>query len=200
MPDHEQPERMQATKPDSDIDELIRSSIATYGEPAPSSELAQRILLRIAAETPPVAPRRWLAWAVAVPIAACLIVFLVQSRPVHTPASLGNQAHIPAELHNDVASATSNPLQHENLKVPAQKEMRPRAVTVAARAQSLPKLDVFPTPEPLTAAEKALVDFAARAPALERKAFIEAQQQTDAPLTIAAIKIQPIELPELGTN
>jgi hypothetical protein len=202
MPEFNEPKRMQAPESDSVLDELIHASIATYGEPAPDSELAQRILIRIAAEARPVASRRWLPWAVAVPIAACLIAFftLFESRPVRTPASVTDQAHMPAQLHNDLAPDAPHQSQRENRKRSSGNDMRPHRTAVAAKAQSLPKLDVFPTPQPLTPAERALVEFTSRAPSSERKSLIAAQQQPDAPLTIAAIKIQPIELPELGTN
>jgi hypothetical protein len=59
-----------------------------------------------------------------------------------------------------------------------------------------PKLDIFPTPQPLDPGEEALARFAAQAPEAERKAFLEAQQQADAPLHIAAIHIKPLELPD----
>ncbi len=207
MPEFDKPERMQALEPGSELDELIRASIATYGEPAPDSELAQRILVQIAAEERPAASRRWLPWAVAVPIAACLIVSFTffQSRSMHPPASHTDQAHIPADLRNNIAPSEISPAapyqsQREKRYRLSRDGVRPQLDAIAVKAQPLPKLDVFPTPQPLTPAEQTLVEFASRAPASERKSLIEAQQQPDAPLTIAAIKIQPIELPELGTN
>ncbi len=199
MPERDGSERMQSPNSYS-LDELIRSSIATYGEPAPNSELAQRILLRIAAEAGPVARRRWLPWAVAVPIAACLIAFFVlfESRPLHTPANLTDHARVAAPLVNNIAPAAPDQSQRENRKRLSRRDVQQHLAPVLAKAQPLPKLDVFPTPQPLTPEEQALVQFAARAPAAERKALLEEQKQPDAPLTIAAIKIQPIELPELG--
>jgi hypothetical protein len=68
------------------------------------------------------------------------------------------------------------------------------------RSVALPKLDVFPTPQPLTPEEQALVAFAVRAPESERKSFIEAQRQAEAPLRIAAIEIPPIDSPDKDTN
>jgi hypothetical protein len=200
MPERHQPERIERPESVPELDALIRSSIASYGEPAPNSELAQRILMRIAAEPEPVARRRWLPWAIALPIAASLIIFfmLFETRPVHTPAGVENHAQIPAQLHNDIAAAAPHLTQHENKKTMARHEVLPRLAAVDSNTQPLPKLDVFPTPQPLTPEEQALVNFVSRAPASERNSLIEAQQQRDVPLTIAAIKIQPIELPELG--
>jgi hypothetical protein len=57
----------------------------------------------------------------------------------------------------------------------------------------LPKLDVFPTPRPLTAEEQALAVFISHASDAERKALIESQKQFQAPISIAAIRIPPLE-------
>jgi hypothetical protein len=144
-----------------------------------------------------------LPWAVTIPVAACLISFFVlyQWRPVHTPTGSNDQAHVPAQLRNDIAGAESpQPPRENGKKNSIRREGRPQRDSFEDKVQPLPKLGVFPTPQPLTPAEQALVTFASRATIAERKAFVEAQQQPDAPLNIAAIRIQPIELPKLGMN
>jgi hypothetical protein len=205
MPEHIRPDPRQAAEPSSQLHELILSSIATYGEPEPNSQLAQRILQRIAAETRPVPPRRWLPWAVALAMGACLIAFfaLFQAKPVHAPASVSNQMHIPEQADDntgrrEIATVAPHQSQHERRRTLVRSDLRLHATSLLREAQPLPKLDVFPMPQPLTPAERALIQFAERTPVAERKALIEAQQQPDTPLTIAAIKIQPIEMPELG--
>jgi hypothetical protein len=70
----------------------------------------------------------------------------------------------------------------------------------AANSASLLKRDVFPTPQPLTRQEQALAVFAIRTPALELQALIEARKQDDAPVSITAIDIQPLEPPDQGGN
>jgi hypothetical protein len=65
---------------------------------------------------------------------------------------------------------------------------------------SLPKLDVFPTLQPLTPEEQALANFAIHTPAPELQAFIEAQKNDDAPISISAIDIQPLDPPDQGGN
>ena len=77
---------------------------------------------------------------------------------------------------------------------------REQQKAVVGKAAPLPKLDVFPTPQPLTAEERALVAFAANAPKPELKAVVDAQPQADAPLSIAAIEIQPLDSPDQGGN
>jgi hypothetical protein len=136
---------------------------------------------------------------------ACLIAFfaLFQAKPVHAPASVSNQAHMPAQLDNKIAHANIAPAaphqsQREKRKNLVRSDLRLHATSLLREARPLPKLDIFPTPQPLTPAERALIQFAERTPVAERKALIEAQQQPDRPLNIAAIRIQPIEMPELG--
>ena len=200
MPRRDEPKEIHPLESGSELEELICLSIATYGEPSPNSDLDQRILSRIGAEPRPAVSHWWLPWAVALPIAACLISFFVlfQSGHVHAPTGPTDQVHIPAQLHNEVAAAAPYQLPRENRKNPLRREARPNLAAVEVKAPPLPKLAVFPTPQPLTPTEQALVAFASRATIAEREAFIEAQQQPDNPLTIAAINIQPIELPELG--
>src|SRR5258708_16679208 len=64
-----------------------------------------------------------------------------------------------------------------------------------APTPALPKLDVFPSPQPLTPQEQALVVFVAQAPETERKAVAEAQQKIKAPISVAPIHIPPLHSP-----
>jgi hypothetical protein len=66
----------------------------------------------------------------------------------------------------------------------------------AANTQSLPKLDTFPAPQALTPNEQAFATYVAHATEEEQRALIEVHDHLEAPLTIAAIKIQPLEPPE----
>jgi hypothetical protein len=77
---------------------------------------------------------------------------------------------------------------------------RQRGAVLRAKSEPLPKLDIFPTPQPLSPQEQALADFAARAPKSERESLMAAQQKTAAPLHIAAIEIKPLNLPSPDVN
>lgn len=67
------------------------------------------------------------------------------------------------------------------------------AGTQVAEAVPRPKLDVFPTPQPLTSQERALVSVTTEAPVPVRKALADAQTQDNFPIHIAAIHIPPVE-------
>jgi len=63
----------------------------------------------------------------------------------------------------------------------------------AVSTTPLPKLDVFPTPQPLTPQERSFASVATVAPVPLRQALAEAQKEDNAPVHIAAIHIPPIE-------
>lgn len=173
-----------------DLDLLLDSALKTYAESEARPSLEKRILARIAAE-PSVAPRtRWLPWAIA--LAACLLLFvlfmshqhrepnqtaLTPSAPSSPLAALPAAPH-PAQVHN---ARTHSPLHSA------------QPIQLADRNVPLPKLDVFPTPQPLNAQERTLVVIATQTPVPLRKALVDAQSQPDAPLHIAEISIPPIE-------
>jgi hypothetical protein len=56
----------------------------------------------------------------------------------------------------------------------------------------LPKMDVFPTPRPLTAEERALVAFASQASPEMKKQVVEAERHLGDPIAIAQLKIEPL--------
>ena len=189
-----------------DLDLLLDNVLSNYGDPGPDSGLERRVLAgvrtRMAAESAP--RRRWLPWAVALPTAACLLlIFLAAPRTVHAPAGHATSSASPQEVPLTTTHTGSRPVL---IPAPAPRNRQlPTGLQFhrgdrASKPVALPKLDVFPTPQPLTPAELALVTFAAHASEDERKSFIAAQKQADAPLRIAAIEIPPIESPAKGTN
>lgn len=196
-------------EPGAEFDLLLRSSLETYADPGSKSGLAERVLARIAAEGEGGRARRMNPWAIALPVAACLIIaiLLLASKSVHHSAISSDEARVTLPKSTDAGRIADRGGAIENSPSVAarrNKESRPlrhstRAAATATEAR-LPKLDVFPAPHPLTPAEQALVAFVARAPEAERKSLVETQKQLDAPLTIAALEIQPLEPPEPGGN
>jgi hypothetical protein len=190
-----------------DIDLLLDSAVSSYAEPGPGFE--QQILDRLAVErnagrapaemrTPRhLAPhhRRWMPWAIALPLAACLIIFLILAHKPSSPSDIPQLARLP-----ESALGTAETLRH---LPPLHRRSRPSKASppslVTAKSQ-LPKLDVFPSPQPLNPQEHAWVDFVSHAPEPERKALLDASRRSDAPLAIAAIEIPPVPSPTQGAN
>ena len=210
-----------------DLDLLLDSALATYADPGPDSGLEQRLLIalagaRTAAESrnPSTKPRRWLVWAIAVPVAASLLFWLSTTKfnAPSTRRQQASQGRPSISSHDSHASSNAAPPAVEVLKGhrtgPVLKGHDfSRAVNAAhSRGASapagrlsanaelenrplLPKLDVFPTPQPLTPQERGLAAVAVQAPAPLRQALATAQEQDNAPIRIAEIHIPPIQPP-----
>jgi hypothetical protein len=176
---------------------LIDSALSTYADPGPG--LDQRILSRIATQTAPKPRRRWLPWVIALPVAACLLILLVPSphKPAPAPSGLANQARPlqqpPVTIASRPALGPASPTSGK-IRVP-----QPQPVALAANPAALPKLDVFPTPQPLTPQEQALAICIRKAPASELQALIQAQKQ-DEQLLLASNKPHPLDPPVPNGN
>lgn len=186
---------------DNKLDQLLDAALSTYADPGPDSGLNERVLAHLAvargtkAEPIPVPllrpgksatnQRRWLPWAIALPAAACLLLIFFVPKTAPPRSSQAKQAS-PQPPHAAMRAET-----------PKTGSMRrkPLSQSVARMTQPapLPKLDVFPTPRPLSSEEQALAVFISHASDAERKALIESQKQFQAPISIAAIRIPPLE-------
>lgn len=202
MPERDMIDRMVNAESEAEFDELLRMALASYGEPAPGADVARKVLDRVEHETTPVSMRRLLPWAIALPIAAGLILLavLIGMRPERTSAGHHEQARVVQPANGEASAtgaATARPAIPQSAR--ARRVGTPRAAT-AATVQAMPKREVFPTPQPFTPQERALVTYAAHAPEQERRSLIETQKEMDAPLSIAAIHIEPLEPPENSGN
>jgi hypothetical protein len=163
-----------------------------------SAVAAARAEQAVAAKT----RRSWLPWAIAIPVAAgLLLLWLAMPKVVHSPATPPRMAENREPVHPPFVSRPAKPgakLGHLSHRYgPA---THPAAPPQVAQAAPPPKLDVFPTPTPLSAEERALVTVADTAPPSQREALIESQEKPDAPLSIAALNIPPLAAPGEGKN
>jgi hypothetical protein len=187
-----------------ELDRLIDSALARYGEPR--SGLEQRMLARVDDE---VARRhgffrKWQAWALVGAAAAAILLLVFVQRPAHREASIssatltspnreqaeGRSPSTVPEVHNQVRHlANTSKTTH-----PGARKSKPTESTPAAK----PRLDVFPAPQPLSAEERALVEIATEPSDVGRENLIASQRALDAPLQISAIEIPPITSPDAG--
>jgi hypothetical protein len=163
------------------LDLLIDEALSTYAEPR--AGLEARVLSHLAAQP---SRRRWLPFAIAIPIvAACAILLvLLFSRPAPQPSAPQAHNSQPVPQPNQATPPALMPHNH----MP-----QPRIIATRTALAPLPKLDVFPTPQPLTPEEQALVRFAIHAPASEVKSIEEVQQKKDELPHIAEIQIPQLE-------
>jgi hypothetical protein len=186
------------------LDRMLESSLSSYGDPGADSGLVERILARVSSEHKAYKPaprwrNRFVLWA-ALPAAACLLLTLFTSKPAGPPA-------IRPSTHPPNVAAVAPKSQVPLIPTPGQTmptrvvhPMPARPSAVAAGSVARPKLDVFPRPQPLSAEEEALYVFATQVPEQQRQAVLTAQKNDDAPLDIAAIHIQPLEISDTGKN
>ena len=183
---------------------LLNEALNSFGDPGPNSGLEARTLARLDAfrhaEKAPALPRRnWLWLAVGLPATACAILAVMLlhhgTRPSRAPMSTASSAPTgeSATANPHPAPAHRNPTIRHLTRKPAP---QPAAIATA----SLPKAAIFPTVPPLTPEERAFLEWQRHAPESERKAFIQAQSRPDQPHDIAAIRIPPLEMPDLGTH
>ena len=190
---------------DDNLDQLLDAALSTYADPGPDSGLQERVLAHLAVARattaePPISVtllrpgkssanrRRWLPWAVALPAAACLLLFFFMQKTAPLRSSRAEQGFMQPP---HAALRTENLLPSKS----GSARRKPLSQPVARMTQPapLPKLDVFPTPRPLTSEEQALAVFISHASDSERKALIDSQIQLQAPISIAAIRIPPLE-------
>ena len=172
--------------PDRDeIDQLLDAAIASYAEPR--FGLEQRMLARIAEEREAgktALGRSWLPWASAVPVAATLLfLFLAGPKMMHRsqpqPMASRNSTWLQPRPHLEAVPEGR----------PAAPRARLRMTKAMTHSPELPKLDVFPTPVPLTADERSLVTAILPTSATEWKSPVVAEEKPILPLSIAAIEI-----------
>jgi hypothetical protein len=187
------------------LDLLIDSALATYADPGPDSGLEDRMvatLSRLHSEKPRVRARwrrHWLPWAVAIPIAAgVLFLWLSPRRDKPLPASASQESRSAAPGPIFPRADSSSEARPKHPQRHAVRIAQPATQAQAAQAAPLPKLDVFPTPQPLTAEERALAVVITQTPLPARKALVEAQSLDASPVRIAEIHIPPLEPPDQG--
>jgi hypothetical protein len=120
---------------------------------------------------------------------------LTMTRTAHSPAGSRDQAHRSQQPAILAAKTSKTPpiqtVSHRRATAPASKSQA-STDAVASVAAPLPKLDVFPTPQPLTPEEQALAAIVAQAPPTELAALIQSQQ-ADAPLAIPMLQTLSID-------
>jgi hypothetical protein len=212
--------------PEDELDRLLDSALATYADPGPDTGLEGRVLASLATAQERhtrrgffVRTRTWLPWTMALPVATSLLVWIGMNRTPPAPLRSSEQ---PQETAKNVPKTTTQPDAGEK-KHPAWAQphpagekrsarLNPCAVKVnddgpcrpekreAAKIAPLPKLDIFPTPRPLTTEERVLVTVARDGSKAEREALVAPLARSNAPLDISALNVPPLAASGDGNN
>jgi len=178
---------------DQFLDDLLDAGLARYGSATPRPGLEARVLANLRAERE---RRSWLVWAgwLATGAVAALIVVGVfnltrrPTRPVPPPSVATRQTAPPtvAAVPPAEGAGESRPIR------PVSGKRIPRTFIYTMRQEV--RLDVFPSPQPLTEQEKLLVQYVRQTPA-------EALAATPTESTlIPELEIKPLEIAPLDTE
>lgn len=147
---------------DAILDRQLDAALAKYSAAEPRAGLEDRILANLRAERTHAPVRSWLRWGTAGAFAAVAIALAVMVlRSTHPSAPV---------THRPFIETPAPKQQQQRVATNAGKSIAPQRRSVKARpdhpavATAAPKLDVFPSPQPLTEEEKMLVGYIVQNP------------------------------------
>lgn len=157
-----------------DLDRLLDKALAKYAAVEPRVGLEERVLANLRATHTPVADRAWWRWVLGAAAALVVVAGFLAWRTTGSSHSVVVDHRTvetqPVSTHAaQIAKSTKerNPRHRHSSK----KQSRESNVTTVAAD---PKLDVFPSPQPLTEEELALAQYVRNFP---RDATLVAQAQ-----------------------
>jgi hypothetical protein len=190
-----------------DLDRWIDEALGTYADPPQDGDfdanLAGRILTRIAQEPAPHPRLRWLPWAaVAFPAAIICLLLLIPSSPKSTtpratPAAQSARFRTSADI--SVRPTLRTGLPSATARQAYRTAGLPHSLVATTEPQPLPKLDVFPTPTPLTSQERALATYVAHSPLAAQQALAQSEQE-QSPLTVASVHVISLDALDEDAN
>lgn len=171
------------------MDEWMDAALRSYAEPEGTTEprLAFARLMEVARQQQLRRRKLLWLWAVAFPALVCLaLVSMRADWDLHNPRvpEIAWIPQPPVVVRPGLAGAGEKAARPDRIH-----SLRRAAV---AQQEHLPKLDVFPTPQPLSQEERALLRFAHNSTTNVQRDVIESQQHWDRPLVIAEVKIRPL--------
>jgi hypothetical protein len=150
---------------DDALDHALDAALAEYTDVEPRAGLEQRILAQLRSESTGLPTRSWWQWSAVGLVAAVILFALALAWRSNGPAKLVVQR--PSAPVEQVPSATRVAANGETKATGAIRQ-RDKATRHHVHPPSVvadgPKLDQFPSPEPLTKEELALVRYVRRFP------------------------------------
>jgi hypothetical protein len=162
MPEQDQKSAGQNPAGD-DLDYMLDAVLAKYAAVEPRAGLEERVLASLRSERANVPARAWRRWGLAAALAAVVVIALALAfRPTRPSRRvIVNQVPVvapnPREPEKQFANRAANAdrLRGHELAKRSGRGLRPTQTKVAAA----PKLDQFPSPQPLSEQEKLLAEY-----------------------------------------
>lgn len=194
-----------------ELDRLLDAAIHSYAEPGVDFGLERRVLDCIAAEEKSVDAESHPRWhrsqhilALSFSAAVCAVLLVVAApRLFHRSTQRTEESQqVASTVQSSGRAAPAITTRTADLHAQKAVHRRPKSPPALhpALQASLPKLDRFPVSQPLTTEEKALIALAVQHPDRAASVFTHQPAHPPEPLTIAAIRIAPIEMPSPGKN
>jgi hypothetical protein len=150
----------------NDPDRALDAALAKYAAVAPGPGLEERIMANLHAERMRVPERAWWNWGIAAAVAAVIVVGVAftwkSSRPVQQIVHHAPTQQNPKQLPQAVAKDA--PESARNVMTPTPSVSAHHSPPVIAAVAANPRLDVFPSPQPLSEQEKLLLDYVHQSP------------------------------------
>jgi hypothetical protein len=197
---------------DERMDELMDAALRSYAEPGeiPAARVVAARVMEWARSLE--GRRRFWRWALMVPATGCLLIALTGAIWTMWEARVPEIAWVPKAPGvmgsiNDVrkgakAQSSSSTFSAQLRSCPDTKSCKAESPSSRADDTSamdevpgmqLPKMEVFPTPRPLTAEEQTLMAFTEQATPTVKKQFVEGEKHLGDPIAIAELKIRPLD-------
>jgi hypothetical protein len=177
------------------LEARMDAALRSYAEPGQVAEprvAVARILERAREEKG--ARQRWRGWWLMAPLTASLVVIVAAAL-----VWMGHGPRVPEIAWRPGAPGVMAGAEARAERDAGRREDRKHNSGIRRRVKPgsevpLPRLEIFPAPQPLTDAEQTLARFAATAPLPERKQLVGAGRQWNEPISIAELKIRPLDL------
>ncbi|MGO9088628.1 MAG: hypothetical protein ACLQBK_25770 [Candidatus Sulfotelmatobacter sp.] len=173
----------------AELDRALDAALAKYAAVEPRAGLEQRLLANLRAERAQVPDRAWWRWSLAAALTAVVVVALalawrsggpshrvVENPPSPTPQSAQTSAQVSSnDDRQQIRGTQSGPQERGARRRAAIHRAQPKVVIA-----TIPKLDQFPSPQPLSEQETILKSYVAKYPeqaVLIARAVSEARRQ-----------------------
>ncbi|MGO9073373.1 MAG: hypothetical protein ACLQEI_04350 [Terriglobales bacterium] len=162
-----------------EIDQWLESALSQYGKAEPRGGLESRVLANLRAERNRIASAHRWRWALGTAAALAVVMAVVWVGQRGREKNPARAAGAPTTIHRQAARVVSPPepaalVNHPAREVTQGRRLhRPMRALAAAR---MPKLEQFPSPQPLSEQEKILVSYVTKYPEI---AALVAQDQAD---------------------
>jgi len=179
MADENQNHDWQAAERDP-LDRELDAALAKYAAVEPRAGLEERVLANVRAERGRVSDRAWWRWGVASAVALAAVVMVVtlawRSHTQRAPVIVEHPSTATPRVEQPGPRVASNRAENGTNSLPRTRRVVRRA-PASAVAEAHPKLDQFPSPQPLSEQEKILASYVEDYP---ERAVLLARARTEA--------------------